>query len=389
MSSTLFISAGEASGDAHAAALVRELLRRRPGTRVVAYGGPQLAAAGADVRVDLTAKAAVGITEIARNLGFYAGLLNRQFPALLREVKPDAAVLVDFSGFHLQAVKSLCYLGIPAVYFISPQIWASRAGRIRRIRERFSLMLCAFKFEQAIYERAGVPVEFVGHPIVDAIQRVGDPAVALQKLGLSPRKPIVVLMPGSRDAELRRHLPIVLEAAARMRARRPDLQFLLPVAPTLNSGRVQVAVGSAGLSVAISTEPGVSLAARKAASVALVKSGMSTLETALLGTPQVIFYRVSWPTYFVGRMIVRVPHVGMPNVIVGTKIAPEFVQGEATPEHLANEGLRLLDDRTERARIGEAYTKVREQVGGPAAAERAAGAVLGVLDRGRTGTIAR
>lgn len=367
----LLISCGEPSGDLYGGELLRHLRPRLPGVEAFGLGGDHLLAEQATLHGHVRDLAVVGIVEVLRHLG----KLRRVFRGVLAEVDrrpPDLAVLVDYPSFNLRLARELKRRGVPVVYYVSPQIWAWKGWRIREIRRNVAHMLVLFPFEQAIYERAGVPVTFVGHPLVDLVRPAPDRAAFLRGAGLDPSRPVIAVLPGSRPTEVRHNLPALAGGLRLMAARRPDLQFLVAVAPSLDPGLLRALLGPTRAALVA----GQTHAALGAATLALVASGTATVEAALLGTPMVVVYRVSPLTYVLGRPMVRVPHVAMANLIAGHEVVRELIQGDFTRESVAREALALLEDAACLARVREELDKVRQRLGAPGASERAAQAVL-------------
>jgi lipid-A-disaccharide synthase len=264
-------------------------------------------------------------------------------------------------------------LGVPVVYFIAPQVWAWRRGRLRAMARDVSRVLAIFPFEVGLYQEAGVPVEFVGHPVLDVLPALD---AARARAGLAADgETLVGLLPGSRDAEVRRHLPVLLGAAARILERRPGTRFALPVATTIPPGPVQAAIRGSGLPV--EALPGEAYRVMAAADLLLVASGTATLEAACYGTPMVVLYRLSWPSYVLARALVRgVSHISLPNILAGREVVPELIQGRATPAAVASAALHLLEDEGGRAAQRQALLDVRAKLGEAGAGLRAARAVL-------------
>ncbi len=318
--------------------------------------------------------AVVGIVEVVRHLGS----IRRIFNGLLAEVdrhRPDLAVLVDYPSFNLRLARELKRRGVPVVYYISPQIWAWKGWRIREIRRNIDRMLVIFPFEEAIYRSAGVPVTFVGHPLVDLVQPLADPPAFLTSIGLDPARPVVAVLPGSRPQEVAHNLPPLAGGIERLARKRPDLQFLLALAPSLDPAAVRVTLGQQPVSLVA----GRTHAVLSAATLGLVASGTATVEAAILGTPMVVVYRISPLSWAVGRHMVRVVHAAMPNLIAGREVVKELIQGALRPERVAQEALALLDDPARLARVRADLGHVRQGLGGQGASERAAEAVLQVL----------
>ncbi|MFI5184743.1 MAG: lipid-A-disaccharide synthase [Vicinamibacteria bacterium] len=368
------MSCGEPSGDLYAAELVRQLRARTPDLTVLGVGGDRLEGEGAKLLAHIGDLAVVGLLEVLRHIPAIRRVFRQVVAALDRE-RPDLAVLIDYPDFNLRLARELKQRGIPVVYYVSPQVWAWKRRRIRTIRETVSRMLVIFAFEEALYRDAGVPVTYVGHPLVDLVRPAPDRDAFLRDLGLDPQRPVLALLPGSRPMEVRNNLAPILGAVRRILDERPNAQFLLPAAPLLDPA----SLGSlcAGLPVRLVT--GQSHASVGAADVAIVASGTATVETALLGTPMVVVYRVAPLTYMLGRPLIKVPHFAMVNLIAEREVVPELMQRDFTPERLAAETLSLLSNASRRERMRDDLAEVRRRLGAAGATARAADIVATFL----------
>ena len=371
MSLRILLSCGEASGDLYAGALTRELRALDPSLTIAGLGGPQFEAAGGRLIDDYRDIAVTGLTEaIVKVPRSFAAL--RRLVGAARAERPDVLVAIDSPDFNFRLAPQIKRLGVPVVYYISPQIWAWRPGRLRTIRAFADRMLVIFPFEEAIYRDGGVPVEFVGHPLVDLSAPSETRERFLARHGLSPSAPTIAILPGSRPNEVSRILPDLIASAARIREHVRDAQFVVARAPHL-ADRL---FGAAGPMVVVEGDTNTVLAS---ADVALTASGTATVQTALHDVPMVIVYRVSPMTYRVGKRLVTVTTVGMVNLIAGEMIVPELIQDAFTPEAVAREAVSMLTDRARAARIREGLVRVRERLGGPGASRRAAEAILRVV----------
>lgn len=374
----LMFVAGEASGDLHAANLVRELRLRAPGLRAFGLGGGQMAATGVEIVHDLVSHAVIGVAEVLRKLGdFWRALQSAE--SLLRERRPDAVVLIDFPDMNFRVAAKAKALGIPVIYYISPQVWAWRRGRVKTLKRLVDRMIVIFPFEELIYREAGIPVSFVGHPLLDIARPEEDAAAARARLLGSAAGPLIALLPGSRAQEIETLLPAMAAAGLRLRKEFPGACFCLPLAQTVSRERVEAILTEAGLAAMLVTEN--PYAARAAADLTLVASGTATLETAILGVPMLIAYRMHWLSYRLARWFVKLPYFGLANVAAGEKAAPEFLQDEVTPEALAAAGAGILRDPAVGDAQRRAWEKVKQRLGGPGAAGRAAEAVLRQIGR--------
>jgi lipid-A-disaccharide synthase len=339
----IMLSAGEASGDLHGATLCRALRELEPGVRLLGMGGSHMRAAGMEVLLDPTAHAAVGTSEaIGRIPALYRAY--RTLAARLVAERPRALVLIDFPEFNLRLARRARAANVPVVYFIPPQLWAWRRGRIRQMAHRVSRVLAVFPFEPPLYEGAGVPVEFVGHPLLDALPLDLARDDARRRLGADPAHSLIGLLPGSRREEVERLLPPMLEAARRLAAADARRRFVLGLAPTVSRERVAAHLRQAGPGPAVEVVEGRTYEVMAAADALLIASGTATLEAALLGTPMALCYRVSRTTELIARLLARVEWIGLPNLVAGRAVVPELIQEQVTGERLAQEIARLLDD---------------------------------------------
>jgi lipid-A-disaccharide synthase len=374
----IMLSCGEASGDLYAGALAQALRERDPGARIFGFGGPRLAAAGGELIGSFEGLTVTGLTEAVRVLPRSYAMLRRLVRAA-RERRPDVFVAIDFPDFNLRLVSAIRRLGIPVVYYVSPQLWAWRAGRMAAMKQHVDRVLVIFPFEQAIYERAGVPVEFVGHPLVDLAHAMQLRSAFLRDRGLVPEAPTVALLPGSRPNELHRIAPTMLDALPLIRARIPDVQFLVACAPTLAETEFAPFVGAdAGRVVLVHDRTDDVLAASDAV---ITASGTATVQAAVHERPMVVVYRLSPLTYRIGKPFVTVDMYAMPNLVAGRRVVPELIQDDFTPEAVADETVAFLTDHEKHTRTREALRRVREALGGPGASARAAAAVLDVARR--------
>ncbi len=344
--STVLLSVGDASGDVYAGDFVRELLRLRPGTRFLGMGGALLAKAGMEIVVDQREVAVGGLFELLPDLPRVVRAWRRMVAALHRE-RPDLVVLVDSSGFNLPFARRAKRLGIPTLYYVSPQVWGWRRGRIRKIARFVGRLAVIFPFELQVYEGTGVPVEFVGHPLIERLAEMSgvDRASARRALGLPADARIVALLPGSRRGEIHHVLPLQLETARVLHARDPRIRFVLPCAPSVDREALEAAVRRAELPslLDLQVQGGDAHRVLRAADVALCKPGTSTLEAALLGCPLVVAARSSRLTAFLLRRLLRVEYLAMPNLIAGEAVVPELLQEQADPERVADAVQALLE----------------------------------------------
>ncbi|MEO8077965.1 MAG: lipid-A-disaccharide synthase [Acidobacteriota bacterium] len=403
------ISCGEPSGDLYAAALATALLSIDPSTVITGFGGDRLEAAGASLVGNFSGLSVTGLVEVARLLPrTYA--TYRQLVAHAKATRPDVFVAIDFPDFNFILARALRKIGVPIVYYISPQLWAWRAGRMKTMRRIADQVLVIFPFEEAIYRAAGVPVQWVGHPLLDVAAPLEPRAAFLARHDLDPQRPVVALLPGSRTNELRAILPDLARAARIIRERIPDVQFIVARAPHLGDqafaplsiiGPVRTSAGDTvagdhGVSSTPSRETaaapalgqgvvivdGQSDAVLAAADLALVASGTVTVQAALHECPMIVVYRLSPMTYRLGKPFVRVDTYAMANLVAGRRVVPELIQEAFTPEAVAAESLRVLTDPVHASEVRRALHDVRSKLGTPGASRRAAEAVLDLARRG-------
>jgi len=374
----IVLSAGEASGDRLGAGLARALRSLRPDVQLVGMGGDEMAEAGVTLVQHAAEVAVVGFTEVIRHLPAIRRAMARLDTTLTRE-RPDLLVPIDFPDFNFRLVRRAEAAGVPVVYYVSPQVWAWRRGRVRSMRRLVKRVLVLFPFERAFYDTEGVPATFVGHPAAAAAPRARRDEL-LPRLGLDPARPLVALLPGSRAGEAGRLLPVLVEAARLVVRRHPAVQFVVPRARTIPDGLLERGVAAAdGPPIAIRSEayPGI----LQVADAGAVASGTATLDAALSGLPFVALYRMQSLTYLIARTLVDVPHIALPNLIAGRRIVPELLQAACTPQAIADEVLRLLDDPSAAAAMRQAFDGIRQSLAGDDAFRRAAEAVLEEAER--------
>ena len=375
MSRRILVVAGEASGDALAAGLIRAARSVDPSVRFHGMGGQAMREAGAEILVDAAEVAVVGLFEVLARLPRILaarGSLRRA----LGDLRPERVLLVDFPDFNLRFAAHAKRAGVPVYYFVSPQVWAWRRGRVATIASRVSRMMVLFPFEEEIYRAAGVPVVFTGHPLVDADPPALDPAAARARLGLGEEGPVLALLPGSRAGEVSRLLPPLLESAAILREARPGLRAVIPVASTVPAGLVEDLVRRSPLPQARPVH-GLFYEVLDAADAAVVASGTATLQAALRGTPMVVVYRMHPVSGWIARRMVRVRDIALVNLVAGRRIVPELVQEACTPRAIAAEAGALLDDDAANSAMRASLGEVRARLGPPGAYERAARVLLG------------
>ena len=375
-SKKIMLVVGEASGDIHGAHLVRALGKRDPSLRFFGVGGEQLSQTNFEVLFNVSQLAGMGLVELCGRLG-NIWRAYRMLCRTMRERRPDLLVLIDFPEFNLRLAKVAKELGIPVLYYISPQIWAWRRGRVRQIARRVDRMAVVFPFEVPFYETRGVRVSFVGHPLLDIVHVEDSREVTLARLALDAGKRTVAILPGSRPDEVSRHLPVLLDAARQLR-RDADVQFLMIRASTVD--RQDLESGLKGFPLRIPIVEDRRYDAVSACDLAWTASGTVTLETALLLKPMIIIYRLSWLTYALARWLVKIKHVGIVNIVAGEGVVPELIQSAFTAARVVRESRLIMDNQELRDGIVKKLIALREKLGTPGAADRVATIALSMID---------
>ncbi len=372
----ILIVAGEASGDLHASKVVEALRQLDSRVRILGMGGNHLRRAGVEILIDSSRLAVVGITEVLGRLG---DLLRayRKLKELIRSQEIGLLILIDFPDFNLGLAGVAKKAGVPVFYYISPQVWAWRSGRIQKIAQRVSRMAVIFPFEVALYQEAGLNAEFVGHPLMDTLGQVENPSPPGDEGWRG--NPLIVLLPGSRHKEVKALLPEMVRAAGIIARKRSDVGFLLALAPTITREEVEEMLPSGGVRVQV--VEGMTYQAIRAADLVWVASGTATLETAILGKPMVIAYQVSRLSYWVGRAMIRIGWIGLVNIVAGRTLVPELIQKEARGERIAEETSKILEDEPYRKGMIEGLAEVKQKLGAPGAAERVARIALELIEK--------
>ncbi len=373
---TVLIVAGEASGDLHGSRLVQELRVLEPGLRFTGVGGDTMQAAGVRLLAHISDMAVVGTIEVLSKLRSIV-TAYRLLKKTLTSIRPELIILIDYPEFNLLFARAAKKKNIPIVYFISPQIWAWRQGRVRKIARLIDKMIVIFPFEKEFYERAGVDADFVGHPLLDTVRPLLAREEALRHFNLSPSVPIIGLLPGSRVGEIQRHLPIFLQAVPLMRQQLGPVQFVVPVASGIDVAGVSAMCQDYEDSVRVVKNNIYDV--MNVADFMLVTSGTATVEAAIMETPMAIVYQVSPLTYRLGRLLIKTRNVGMVNIIAEKTIVPELIQDDFTPEAVAETAARYLHNAEAREAMRQELRIVRERLGDPGATQRAARVVYNLL----------
>jgi len=373
----ILILAGEVSGDMHAARLVAAIRRRLPDAAFIGIGGEEMRAAGVETQYDVAEMAVMGFTEVVRRFGFFHRVFREMF-ALARARRPDAVLLVDYPGFNLRFAARAHAAGLKTIYYICPQVWAWNRRRIPRMARVVDRLIAIFPFEREVFAGTGLRVDFAGHPLVDeARQAWSEPPAELPWRG----EPRVALLPGSREHEIKRILPAMWTAAAQVQARHPSASFLIaaPSKPAELIVRATLAARGGGPKQ-WDVATGRTRQVLRQATAAWVASGTATIEAALMLCPLVVVYRVAALTYLLGKLLVRVPHIGMVNIVAGRRLCPELVQNAATPAALAAAIEPLLSATPERAGLVAGLQAVAAALGPGGSVERAADIVAAELN---------
>ena len=376
----LFIIAGENSGDLHGSNLVRELLKLDPSLRISGIGGSQMRQAGVNLLANIVDRLAIiGFTGVIKNAERLFRLY-RKVVHFLDDVRPAAVILIDYPGFNFKVMRAAKKRGIPVVYYIMPQVWAWHRSRIYTLKELTERLLVVFPFEKKLCESVNIKqVRYVGHPLLDVMNLTMSKEEVFAKFNFDPKKKLIGLLPGSRKPEIDRLLPAMLGAAERIQKALPDVQFALPRASTIKPELIQYYLSTANVEVRMVDAFRYNV--RSAMDFALVKSGTSTLETAILGCPMVVVYKVSFIAWIIGKSVVKLPYIGLVNIIAGEMLVPELLQNEATPMNIAEKTIEMLQDEKRLDGVRYALQKVTEKLGGPGASRLAAENVLEVINK--------
>lgn len=365
---SVFIVAGESSGDKHGARLVREFRAMHPGASFFGVGGPRLAEEGVEILFPMEELAVMGLVEVVSRLGRIRRIFHRLLGEAARR-RPRAAVLIDSPDFNLRLAKRLKRLGIPVLYYISPTVWAWRRGRLKTIKKTVAEMLLIFPFEQEIYRKAGIPAVFVGHPLVETVGARLTRVEFFKKYGLDPNKKLITLLPGSREGEVRRHLP-VLDRTVPLLGEAFEARFVLVRAEGLDEGLIgRLMPASIGDLLVLSRD---GYEAMAASDLVLSACGTANLETALLGAPFIAFYRLSRLTYYAGKRFVKISQYSIVNILAGRPIVTELIQRRFTPQNLFRESKKLLESEKDRERLKEEFRKLHVLLGEKKASVNAA-----------------
>ena len=370
----LLLVTGEASGDHHGALVVKALRSMRPDVQVEGIGGQELAAAGMQLIYHVRDLSVVGLLEILPRAGNILAAYRLLKKRLSGPDKPDLLMLIDYPDFNLRIAAIARKNNVPVLYYISPQIWAWRQGRAKKIARLVDTLGVIFPFEVAFYEKVGLDVRFVGHPLLDHEIKLGSHDEALKGFGLTGNRPVIGLLPGSRPSEIDRLLEPMLDAAVLIKRKFPEAGFIIPVAQGIAADHVRAMAGQRNIPATVAA--GSFHQALAVCDLVLVASGTATLETALMGKPMIIIYKVSPLTYLVGRIMIKVPWIGLANIVAGHQVVPELIQHEANPQRIAAEASSILEDPARMAEMREGLSGIRAALGEPGGSQRVAEIII-------------
>ncbi len=372
------ILAGEASGDAHAAEFVEQLKLQQPDLKLSGMGGTAMKNAGVDVFFDSSIIAVVGLVEVLRHWGDIKRAMDI-VKQRLDQTRPDLLILVDYPEFNLKMARHARELGIKVLFYISPQVWAWRPKRIHKIGRLIDHMAVIFKFEKQYYEQAGIPVSFVGHPLVDKVRADIDARKIRMGLGISPDDKVIGLFPGSRHSEISRLLPLMFATARRMQTREPELKFLLPVASSLDFDELSARSSNSGLDIIVTRDEIYDVIS--CCDAIATCSGTVTLEIALHNIPMCILYKMSWLSYLIMSRLITIPYIGLANIVANKAVVKEFLQQDANPHAVSHELFELLENQAYRHQVKQGLNQVRDNLGAGDGARTMAKLVLSLLDQ--------
>ncbi len=370
------IVAGEPSGDLYGAKLAEALAALSPQVELYGIGGSEMERRKVKLLFSSSELAVVGATEVLEKIG-HIWRAWRQMKRFIRDNRPHLAVLIDYPGFNLRLAKVFKANAVPVLYYVSPQVWAWRSGRIKKIAQRVAKMAVILPFEAPLYEQAGVDVEFVGHPLLDILDQGLTREKARMRLGVSTNALVIGLLPGSREREVKSLLPPLVGAAELLAADFPRSRFMIPLASAIDRDMVRGFIAESKLPIDI--VEGRAFEVMKAADLLLMASGTATLEGAIAGCPMVIIYRLSPLSYLIGRMLIKVKCIGLANIVVGKKVVPELIQGDVTPHRIALEAKKILQDHARRKEIKDEFKFITDKLGGRGASHRVARIALQMM----------
>jgi len=373
----LMVVAGEASGDLHGGHVVKALKARLPELELYGTGGQHLADAGVTLSHRAEDMAVIGFKEVLKNYSYYKGIFD-ELVASLDTQRPDAVLLVDYAGFNLRFAKEAKKRSIPVIFYVAPQVWAWKKGRVKTMKKVIDHLVVLFPFEVEFFAQEGMNAHCFGHPLLDIVRPTQSRDSFFTAQGLNLEEKLVALLPGSRRNEVEKHLPLLLDLAANLAKQVPGVQFVYPVAPTVSEESIKAQVDRSEVKVHLLR--GETYDAVSAADFAVVASGTATLETAILETPLLIFYKVAATSYAIGRYLLRIKAIGLPNIVLGEAVVPEFVQSKTEPEKMADQVASYLKDPLLYAGQKRHLQRLREKLGLPGAYEKTAEFIQDLLE---------
>lgn len=372
----ILIIAGEASGDVHGSSLVRELRKANSSLEVFGIGGDKMKKEGVELIFHIDKLSFMGFFEVIKNLSFIRGVMKTMV-SVAETKRPDLVILIDYPGFNLRFAKKLKKLGIPVIYYISPQVWAWGGNRVKKMRGLIDKMVVIFPFEKEIYKKFGLDCEFVGHPLLEVTRPILPLEDFPKKFDIRKNDVVVGLLPGSRWQEVEKILPIMLESCKFLKTRIKNLKVLLGLAPTIKKDKIENLQNLAGSQARIVENLTYDL--MKHSNLLLIASGSATLECAILGTPFLVLYKTSLWTYLIAKSLISIPDIALANVVAGKRIVPEFIQNKAIPNRIAEEMYEILTDRERYKTIQNELKKVKGKLGEEGASKKAAQIVTEML----------
>lgn len=376
--SKIMISVGEASGDLHGASLAHALKAIQPEIKIFGMGGQAMKAAGVEIAYDIADLGVIGFVEIIKNLPKLFRLRDNLAELMERE-RPDVLVIIDYHGFNIRLARIAKRKGIPVISYICPKVWAWGRGRAKEVAETVEKVAAIFPFEVDVYREAGANVTFVGNPLLDIVKATMSKDDAYRFFDADPKKPVILLLPGSRQQEIVNLLPVMLTAAEKIQEQVPGCQFFLPVASTISREMLMEIIDAHQVKVNLTEKNTYDL--MNISNMGIAASGTVTLEAALMNLPTVIIYKVAALSYFIGKLIIKIPYISLPNIVAGRKIVPELVQGAANTDNIVNEAVPMLTQDNVRNAIVKDLAEMRHKLGTTGAVERVAHEILAVAHR--------
>jgi len=369
----IMISVGEASGDLHGASIATELKKIKPNIKMFGMGGKAMREAGVELSHDFADLDVMGFVEVIKNLPRFFRLRD-ELVEIMKKEKPDVLLIIDYADFNMRLAKCAKKLGIPILSYIPPSAWAWRKGRAKSVANLVNKIASIFPFEAEVYRAAGADVTFVGHPLLDIVKPSMSKEESYQFFSAQAGEPIILLMPGSRKQEITKLLPIMLESAEKILQEKPNCQFFLPVASTISQEILKNILNNYKVKVRLTSENIYDL--MNIADTAIAASGTVTLEAAILDLPVVVVYKMSAITYFIGRLLVKIPNISLPNIVMEERMIPELLQDEVKPENIAQEVMRLLKTHPHAKEVHKKLLMMKEKLGSQGAVKRVAEEVL-------------